>query len=66
MKTTIPIFQVSALLSGNTWSADSYMQLKEITENGGTGYFNCSYKGKKASKPCEIKVRQELVSHPDV
>lgn len=66
MKTTIPFLIFPALLSANTWSAEPYMHLREITDNGGRGYFNCSYKGKKASKPCEVIVRQELMTHLDV
>ncbi|MBV5309407.1 hypothetical protein [Chromatium okenii] len=67
MKAKILFFVFGTLLGSNAWSQqDSYFHLRDITRNGGSGYFNCAYKGKKASKPCKVIVKQELVTHPDV
>lgn len=66
MERPIAILLFSALLSGHAWSDDPAPTLKVITEKGGSGYFNCSYQGKKASKPCRVNVSRELVNHPDV
>ncbi len=44
--------------------AADYSRLRAIMDHGGSGTFNCAYKGKKASKPCEVVVRSEPVTHP--
>lgn len=32
----------------------------------GQAHFNCAFQGKKASKPCLVKLSQELITHPTV
>jgi hypothetical protein len=45
-------------------TADEFIRIREFVRHGGTEKFNCAYKGKQASKPCVVIVREEVVKHP--
>jgi hypothetical protein len=55
----------SLILAVSSLDAANYAELRRIVTDGGTGRFNCAFKGKRASKPCTVSVKEELVRHPD-
>lgn len=40
--------------------------LKQVITHGGQGEFNCAYQKRVATKPCQVKVVDELTKHAEV
>lgn len=60
---TVLLLNFSLLNSGNT---TEMAVLKRVLINGGEGEFNCAFQKQSASRPCQIKVADELTKHHGV
>jgi hypothetical protein len=64
MRSLVAILSILLLGLSNLHAADK-TDLKTVIENHGKGSFNCAYQGETAGKTCSVKVKVELVKHPE-
>lgn len=65
MRTALPIAAIGLALAATAPEAASLAKLQSIVRDGGSGQFNCAYRGQKASQPCAVTVGRQRVDHPD-